>query len=99
MISSTILVQAYNYWAALFFDAFGFVFWLTSFALLTSQVRPFYADYYYDRYGCDFYYYGGCYYKRDLEISGAGIEKRDTTNIYTYRNSMAACAAMAGLNW
>ena len=77
-------------------DCFGFAFWITSFALLTSQVRPFYASYYYDVDDCDFFYYGSCYYKRDLN-SSSSIGKRATTNVYTYRNAMAACAAMAGV--
>jgi hypothetical protein len=94
--ASTFLVVAYNYWAVLFLDSLGFVFWITSFALLTFQVRPFYASYYYDYDSCDFYFFGRCYYKRDLDV---GIWKRDTTNIYTYRNSIAAAAALAGLEW
>lgn len=97
--TSTFLIRLYNYWAILFFDVIGFVFWLTSFALLTSQVRPFFAGYYYSYPDCDFYYYGACYYKRDLDTTSSLIEKRGSTNIWTYRNSMAAAAALAGLNW
>jgi hypothetical protein len=81
----------YNYWAILGLDIFAVIFWLISFALLASETAGWsIVTYYYD--DCD-YYYGYCVKKRDI----AALSKRATTNLYTYRNSMAACSGFGGL--
>lgn len=44
--------KLYNYWAAMSLDIFMVIFWITSFALLASEVAPYMKGY------CDYYY---CY--------------------------------------
>lgn len=93
---STIAVPAiYNYWAVLGLDIFACVFWLISFSLLASEVASFSIITYYSSDSCDGVYYAGvCYKKRSVEV----LSKRyATTNIYTYRNSMAAASGLGGL--
>jgi hypothetical protein len=78
----------YNYWAVLGLDIFAIVFWITSFSLLASEVAAYNIS------SCDYYYYGYCYKKRDLNF----LPKRyATTDIVTYRNSMAAASGLGGL--
>jgi hypothetical protein len=79
----------YNYWAILGLDIFAIVFWLTSFSLLASEVAA-YQIVTYSNDDCTYYYYGYCVKKRSLE-------ERATTNVYTYRNSMAAASGLGGL--
>lgn len=95
---STLAVPAmYNYWAVLGLDIFACVFWIISFSLLASEVAA-YNIVTYNSDSCDgdgVYYDGVCYYKkRSLNF----LSKRyATTNVYTYRNSMAAASGLGGL--
>jgi len=81
----------YNYWAILGLDIFAIVFWITSFSLLASEVAA-YQIVTYSNDDCTYYYYGYCVKKRNLE-------ERATTNVYTYRNSMAAASGLGGLEF
>jgi len=93
LAASIALPVAYNYWAILGLDIFAIVFWLISFALLASEVAAYsVVDYTYTDYSC--YYYDDCSKKRDL-----GLDKRATTTVATYRNAMAACAGLGGLEF
>lgn len=87
-VASTGLPAAYNYWAIIGLDIFAIIFWLISFAVTAAQVSA-YSWYYSTGYSCT-YYYGYCVKKRELA-------PRATTNIYTYRNAMAAAAGLGGL--
>jgi hypothetical protein len=91
---ATIAVPAmYNYWAILGLDIFACVFWIISFSLLASEVAA-YQIVTYNSDSCDYYYDGYCYKKRSLNF----LPKRvATTNVYTYRNSMAAASGLGGL--
>ncbi|RFU32237.1 hypothetical protein B7463_g4113, partial [Scytalidium lignicola] len=80
----------YNYWAILGLDIFAVVFWIISFSLLASEVAQY--SWVVDSYTSCSYYYGYCVKKRD------GLQKR-TTDIYTYRNAMAAAAGLGGLEF
>ncbi|KAE8450133.1 hypothetical protein EG329_006914 [Mollisiaceae sp. DMI_Dod_QoI] len=82
----------YNYWAFLGLDIFAIIFWLVSFAYLASEVAEYQIVTYDDT--CSYYYYGYCVKKR-----GLGLSKRATTNVYTYRNSMAAASGLGGLEF
>jgi hypothetical protein len=83
----------YNYWAVLGLDIFAIVFWLISFSLLASEVAA-YQIVTYSTDSCAYYYDGYCYKKRDLNF----LPKRyATTNVVTYRNSMAAASGLGGL--
>lgn len=90
--ASTALKAAYNYWAILALDVFAIIFWIISFsyeAWTTAAATNWYRSAY--SYSCtDYYYY--CYKKRD-----AAIVPRATTDVVTYRNSMAAAAGLGGL--
>lgn len=98
IVSITALPAAYNYWAILGLDIFGIVFWIISMSLLAWEVAAF--SWYYgvgysssssDDSNCyEAYGYSYCIKKRD-------IEKRATTDVYTYRNALAAAAGLGGL--
>lgn len=95
IVATTVLPAAYNYWAILGLDMFAVLFWIISFSLLAWEVAAFgwglsYAGT--SSTSCDIY--GYCYKKRDL-----GIEKRATTDYYTYRNALAAAAGLGGLEF
>ena len=79
----------YNYWAILGLDIFAIIFWITSFSLLASEVAAYHIVTYTNH--CTYYYYGYCVKKRSLE------ERAATTNVYTYRNAMAAASGLGGL--
>lgn len=89
IVSTMALKSAYNYWAILGLDIFAIVFWLISFALLASEVAAFLWGYGYSS-STSTCYYGYCYKKRD-------IAARATTDLYTYRNSLAAASGLGGL--
>jgi hypothetical protein len=93
IVSSTGLKAAYNYWAMLALDIFAIIFWIISFSYLawqTAAATVWYTSYVnYD--DCTYPYYN-CYKKRDLPLVS-----RATTDVYTYRNSMAATAGLGGL--
>lgn len=93
---STIAVPAmYNYWAVLGLDIFACVFWIISFSLLASEVAQ-YQIVTYTSSDCLYEFDGVCYKKRSL----AALAKRvATTNVYTYRNSMAAASGLGGLEF
>jgi len=80
----------YNYWAILGLDIFAIVFWIISFSLLASEVAAYQIVTYHD--DCLYSYAGVCYYKRSR-----ALETRATTNVYTYRNAMAAASGLGGL--
>jgi hypothetical protein len=84
----------YNYWAILGLDIFAIVFWLISFALLASEVAA-YRIVTYTANDCYYSYAGVCYYKRSRALET--LAKRATTNVYTYRNAMAAASGLGGL--
>ncbi len=50
---------AYNYWATLGLDVFNVIMWLSSFALLTSQVAPAFKT--------------ECYYGRCYKLTGVSL--------------------------
>ncbi len=81
----------YNYWAILGLDIFAIVFWIISFSLLASEVAAYTIVTYNTSDDCLYSYAGVCYYKRSLDKRVA------TTNVYTYRNSMAAASGLGGL--
>ena len=90
---STIAVPAmYSYWAVLGLDIFATVFWLISFALLASEVAQ-YQIVTYNADDCLYEIDGVCYKKRSLDLA----KRYATTNVYTYRNSMAAASGLGGL--
>jgi len=62
IVSFVAVKAAYNYWAVLGLDIFGFVFWLTSMGLMASWVSGF-SDVYDYSYTCYYYY---CSRKRDI---------------------------------
>jgi hypothetical protein len=73
-------------------DIFAIVFWVISFSYLAYEVASVQIVTY-TYYGCSYVYDGYCYKnKRGLDIA-----KRATTDIYTYRNAMAAAAGLGGL--
>jgi len=82
----------YNYWAILGLDIFAIVFWLTSFALLASEVAG--LSFYSSASDSCYYYDGVCYRKQRRALG-----KRATTDIKTYRNSLAAAAGLGGLEF
>jgi hypothetical protein len=93
IVSIKALPVAYNYWAVLGLDIFTIFFWLVSMSLLASEVAAFSWAYGLGRSSSDCYTaygYKYCAKKRDLE-------KRATTNVYTYRNALAAAAGLGGL--
>lgn len=94
IVATTALTVAYNYWAILALDIFAIVFWLISFALLGSEIAVYGWGYSYSSSSSSYCYAGYCIKKRDV-----GIEKRATTNYYTYRNAMAAAAGLGGLEF
>jgi hypothetical protein len=93
---STLAVPAmYNYWAVLGLDIFACVFWIISFSLLASEVAAIQIVTYYSSDSCDAYSDAGvCYKKRGL---GYLSKRYATTNVYTYRNSLAAASGLGGL--
>jgi membrane protein implicated in regulation of membrane protease activity len=72
----------YNYWAIMGLDIFGVIFWLSSFITMAVEASNFGTFNFYD------YYFVKRY---------ATLVKRDTTNAHTYKNVMAATAAMGAL--
>jgi len=90
IVAITALPAAYNYWAILSLDIFAVVFWVISFSLLAWEVAAYGWAVSYSYSYCDAY--GYCYKKRDLEA-------RATTNVYTYRNALAAAAGLGGLEF
>jgi hypothetical protein len=84
----------YNYWAILGLDIFAIVFWIISFSLLASEVAA-YQIVTYTADDCYYSYAGVCYYKRSRALEN--LTKRATTNVYTYRNAMAAASGLGGL--
>lgn len=100
MVSVTALPAAYNYWAILGLDVFAIIFWIISMSLLAWEVAAFSWAYGYG-YGSSSsgsgdtcytaYGYSYCYKKRDV------LDKRATTDVYTYRNALAAAAGLGGL--
>ncbi|TVY64218.1 hypothetical protein LSUE1_G008789 [Lachnellula suecica] len=91
VVSNTALKSAYNYWAILALDVFALIFWIISMAYLAWTTAA--ATWYYTDYSCsDYYYY--CYKKRDSPLA-----VRATTDLATYRNSMAAAAGLGGLEF
>jgi hypothetical protein len=93
IVASTGAPVLYNYWAILGLDIFAIIFWLISFALLASEIAPYFGSYYNNTSSCT-YYYGYCIKKRSVEL-----EKRYTyTNVITYRNALAAASGLGGLN-
>jgi len=92
IVSSTGLKVAYNYWAILGLDIFAIVFWIISFSY-EAWTTAAATDWYESVYTCT-WYDGYCYKKRDLPLVS-----RATTNVYTYRNSMAAAAGLGGLEF
>jgi len=91
IVASTAAPIIYNYWAILGLDIFAIVFWLISFSLLASEVAA-YQIVNYSSNDCIYSYAGVCYYKRSLAA-------RSTTNVYTYRNAMAAASGLGGLEF
>lgn len=89
IIASTAAPVMYNYWAILGLDIFAIVFWIISFSLLASEVAAYQIVNYSD--DCIYSYAGVCYYKRSLD------KRTPTTNVYTYRNAMAAASGLGGL--
>jgi hypothetical protein len=89
IVASTAAPVMYNYWAILGLDIFAIVFWIISFSLLGSEVAA-YQIVNYSSDDCIYSYAGVCYYKRSLAA-------RSTTNVYTYRNAMAAASGLGGL--
>ncbi len=85
----------YNYWAILGLDIFAIVFWIISFALLASEIAPYFGKYTYTAPStCAYEYAGVCYKnKRGLEFAKRSIY----SEVITYRNSLAAAAGLGGL--
>jgi hypothetical protein len=83
----------YNYWAILGLDIFAIVFWIISFSLLGSEVAS-YQIVTYSSNDCIYSYAGVCYFKRSRALEH--LTKR-STDIYTYRNAMAAASGLGGL--
>jgi hypothetical protein len=73
----------YNYWAVLALDIFLVIMWLSSFALLASQVSAIYS---YS--GSSSYYY---YWKR------SDVGKRAAVDPSSWAACLAACAALGGV--
>jgi len=95
IVAVVALPAAYNYWAVLSLDIFAIIFWLISFALLASEISGYGWGVSYSYSGssyCDAY--GYCYKKRDNSVA-----KRATTNVYTYRDALAAAAGLGGLEF
>lgn len=93
------LTSAYNYWAILGLDIFAIVFWLISFALLAWEVSVFgwgLYDYGYSGGSSCYDYLGYSYCAKKRDVSSM-IGKRATTDLYTYRNALAAAAGLGGL--
>ena len=97
IVATTGAPVLYNYWAVLGLDIFAIIFWLVSFALLASEIAPYFDSYYdydYDNTDSCTYIYGYCIKKRSVEL-----EKRYTyTDPITYRNALAAASGLGGLN-
>ena len=91
IVAETGVPIIYNYWAILGLDIFAVVFWIISFSLLASEVAA-YQIVTYKFNNCVYSYAGVCYYKRSR-----ALESRATTNVYTYRNAMAAASGLGGL--
>ena len=92
LVASTAVKAAYNYWAIVALDIFAIIFWIISFsyeAWTTAAAVYWYESSY--SYSCTYSYYY-CYKKRD-----APLAPRATTDLVTYRNSMAAAAGLGGL--
>jgi len=93
LVASIAAPALYNYWAVLGLDIFAVFFWLISFAILASEVAAYQIITYSD--ACAYNYAGVCY-KRDL----SSLAKRyATTNVYTYRNALAAASGLGGLEF
>jgi len=94
IVASTGAPIMYNYWAILGLDIFAIVFWITSFSLLASEVAA-YQVVTYTTDTCIWEYDGYCYKnKRSMNMM-----KRSTTDVYTYRNAMAAASGLGGLEF
>ena len=95
LVATMAVPAMYNYWAILGLDIFGVVFWLVSFALLASEVAAYeIVTYTYDTSSCNYYYAGVCYKKRSLNFLAKRVA---TTDVYTYRNALAAASGLGGL--
>ncbi|KAN0102777.1 hypothetical protein V8E51_011090 [Hyaloscypha variabilis] len=94
IVAETAAPIIYNYWAILGLDIFAIVFWIISFSLLASEVAAYQIVTYTE---CSYSYAGVCYYKRSRALEH--LAKRDTTNVYTYRNAMAAASGLGGLEF
>lgn len=94
IVAQTAAPIIYNYWAILGLDIFAIVFWIISFSLLASEVGS-YRIVTYSSSDCVYSYAGVCYYKRSRALEN--LAKRATTDVYTYRNSMAAASGLGGL--
>ncbi|KUJ20106.1 uncharacterized protein LY89DRAFT_549354, partial [Mollisia scopiformis] len=92
IVAETCAPVIYNYWAILGLDIFAIIFWVVSFSYLASEVAEYQIVTYDDT--CAYTYYGYCVKKRGFTLS-----KRDTTDVYTYRNSMAAACGLGGLEF
>jgi hypothetical protein len=88
IVASTGLKAAYNYWAILGLDIFAIIFWVISFPYEAWTTAA--ATYWYE-------YVTSCYGYYCEEKRGLPLVSRDTTDLYTYRNSMAAAAGLGGL--
>ena len=78
----------FNYWAVIGLDIFALVFWLISFALLASEAAAWTITTHFGD-NCAYSNTAYCYRKRAL------AQKR-STDYRTYRNAMAAGAALGG---
>jgi len=97
LVAAIAVPAMYNYWAILGLDIFGVVFWLVSFALLASEVAAYQiVTYTFDTSSCNYYYAGVCYKKRSLNFLAKRVA---TTNVYTYRNALAAASGLGGLEF
>lgn len=90
IVAVTALPTFYNYWAILGLDVFAIIFWIISFSILAWEVAEYGWEVTYTYSYCA---YGYCYKKRDTPF----LEKRATTNVYTYRNALAAASGLGGL--
>jgi len=91
IVSITALPVAYNYWAILGLDIFAIIFWIISMSLLASEVAAYSWALSDD--SSTYCVYGYCYKKRDV------LQRRDTTDAYTYRDALAAAAGLGGLEF
>ncbi len=97
IVATTGVPVLYNYWAILGVDIFAIIFWISSSALLASDIAPYFDSYYDSYYNDTTYctdYYGYCIKKRSVEL-----EKRYAhTDLNTYRIALAVASGLGGLN-